>query len=267
VTPQRIDDWYDSRYRPSGGRYVSVWRLTRRLILRRIARHLDAVAPPGSIIDIGAGEGELALILLQRGRKCLALDPYSRTRHVTRKRLEDLETLDEASCLVYWHSFEHIVDPSTEVRAMARLLPVGGIVVMALPNPLSIQAWVFGDQWHGLDVGRHLHLASERGLLTLLETAGFRRADHVWRGGDAGQGFGGWMDGLLRLTGWRSGVHGLTLANGEVPLVRLLMGVCLAIGLAPLAAALSILEVLVGRPGTTVVLARHTGAPSRAESE
>ena len=263
ATSQEIEGWYDQRYRPDCGRYVRPFGLLRSLLWRRIARHLDAIAPHGIIVDVGAGEGDLARELRRRGRACVPIDPYSRFRHVGRQHLQDAHFEGSVGCLVYWHSFEHVVDPQLEVAAMAALLDHGGKLVLAVPNPCSLQAAMLKGGWLGLDKGRHLNIPSRQGLTSLLMANGFGVDGNGWQGGDAWQGFVGWLDALLRLTRTSAGAVELVLASSEQRRRGRLAGFCMTACLFPAAAGLSLLERVIGRPGSTVFVARRLRAKAR----
>ncbi len=96
-----------------------------------------------------------------------------------------------------WHSLEHLRAPGAKLRAAAELLLPGGVLVVAVPNAASIQAHVFGSRWFGTYLPRHLTHIPADALITAVEKAGLRvERTSAWRGG---QGFYGWVDGLVGL--------------------------------------------------------------------
>ena len=57
-----------------------------------------------------------------------------------------------------------------------RALAPGGVVVVAMPNPASLQARAFGDRWLALDLPRHLVHVPAPALLARLRELGLRAA-------------------------------------------------------------------------------------------
>jgi SAM-dependent methyltransferase len=184
---------YAGWYRPATGRFAGpgdrLLRCSRGLLAGRLAR----IAPPGTVLDIGTGEGVLLDALRARGRKAIGLERLSTRADV---HALDLDELDERfAAIVFWHSLEHLPAPSRALRRAAELLLPGGVMVIALPNAGSLQAKVFGDDWLALDLPRHLvHLPADA-LLARLSALGLQveRVSHL-RGG---QVVFGWLHGLV----------------------------------------------------------------------
>lgn len=57
-----------------------------------------------------------------------------------------------------WHSLEHLNDPGRVLAAAGGALAPNGGVVLATPNPESLQLRIFRSRWAHLDAPRHLHL-------------------------------------------------------------------------------------------------------------
>ena len=55
-----------------------------------------------------------------------------------------------------WHSLEHIPEPWKILDAVAKALKVGGILVIAVPNPNAWQIKIMGKYWPHHDLPRHL---------------------------------------------------------------------------------------------------------------
>ena len=60
--------------------------------------------------------------------------------------------------IAMWQVFEHLSQPWAVLRAAAAALSDGGIVVIATPNPDSLQARIWGTRWTHFDAPRHLEL-------------------------------------------------------------------------------------------------------------
>ena len=158
-----------------------------------LAGRVDDLAPPGPVLDVGAGDGTLIDALARRGRDVVGLE-----REPGRPDLRD-EPLDRLepgwAAIVFWHSLEHLPEPGAALREAARLLDQGGVAVIAVPNTDSLQARVFGDRWLHLDLPRHLVHLPAATLIAGLETAGFE-VERI-SGLRGGQIAIGWLDGLV----------------------------------------------------------------------
>jgi SAM-dependent methyltransferase len=184
---------YAGWYRPASGRFAGPGDRLLRRTRGQLAGRLARIAPLGTVLDVGAGEGGLLDALRARGRKAIGLERVSTRADV---HALDLDELDECfAAIVFWHSLEHLPAPSRALRRSADLLLPGGVMVIALPNAGSLQAKVFGDDWLALDLPRHLvHLPADA-LLARLSALGLQveRVSHL-RGG---QVVFGWLHGLV----------------------------------------------------------------------
>jgi SAM-dependent methyltransferase len=257
-SPDELEHAYGSWYRPASGRRFSLFGDA---LLRRtrgaLARRVDAIAPPGPVLDVGAGDGVLLDALARRGRRALGLERDARRPDV---RDEPLEHVDGRwAAVVLWHALEHLPEPGRAVAHAARLLDPDGVLVVALPNTDSLQARAFGDRWLHLDLPRHLVHLSERSLVERLERHGLRieRSSRV-RGG---QIVIGWLDGLVgALPGELRLYQALRRPRAQDrPLDprRRAAAVAAGVALAPVAVACAAIEIAAGRPGTVYVEARR----------
>ena len=99
------------------------------------------------------------------------------------------------------HVLEHVYDPVETIHECARTLKKGGLLVISVPNILSLQASFGNRDWFHLDPPYHRHHFSEQGLTNLLENHSFsirnvRRFDWEYN-------IFGWLQTLLNRTGIR----------------------------------------------------------------
>jgi SAM-dependent methyltransferase len=102
---------------------------------------------PKTVLEVGAGNGALALQLLQRGLQVEACDikPGPSELPGISIRAVDLNVVplpyaDEAFDLITCcHVIEHLENPHSLIRECHRLLRPGGRAIIALPNILNIQ--------------------------------------------------------------------------------------------------------------------------------
>jgi len=247
---------YGTWYRPDGGRFGSLGDALLRRSRGRQAGRIDRVAPPGPVLDVGAGEGVLVDALHRRGRDAVGLERESRPPDIRDEPMEEID--GEWAAIVFWHSLEHLPSPYDAVQEARRLLSPGGVVAIAVPNGGSVQARVFGDRWLHLDPPLHLVHLTEPALLAGLERAGFvvECISHL-RGG---QIVIGWLDGLVGSLPRRPRLYqALRRAEArERVLSRSSRVATVAAGvlLYPLAVAAAAAEVALRRGGTVYVEAR-----------
>lgn len=248
---------YAGWYRPEGGRFAGAGDALLRALRQRLAGRLHAVAPPGRILDVGAGDGALVAALAAAGREAVGLERQAGPPGVEAKELDEVE--GEWSAVVFWHSLEHLRAPGEALDQAAALLAPRGVVVVAVPNAASLQARAFGERWFALDPPRHLVHVPARALLARLQRNGLtvERVSHV-RGG---QVTFGWLHGLVgRLPGNPSLYDAVRRPSARSrPLTPRDRAVALAAAAAllPVAAACALAEVALRRGGSVYVEARH----------
>jgi SAM-dependent methyltransferase len=256
-TDEELDRAYGSWYRPEQGRFSGIGDRLLRRTRGRTARRLDRIAPSGGILDVGAGDGALLDALSAEGRAAVGLERHSQRADVREDDITEVTGLWAG--VVFWHSLEHLRRPGAAVEHAAGLLEPGGVMLIAMPNPASIQARVFGDRWLALDLPRHLVHVPAAALLARLRELGLRPSRVSYLRG--GQVVFGWLHGIVGTLPSRPDLYD-AIRRPEARREALSPGrrlLTLAVGLLalPLAAACAGVEVLLRRGGTTYVEARR----------
>jgi SAM-dependent methyltransferase len=237
------------RYRPASGRFGGPGDALLARSRALPARRIDRLAPPGPILDVGSGEGWLVDALGRRGREARGLER------------EDGDLLDHAgtyAAIVFWHSLEHLRRPGAALDHAGTLLRPGGLLVVALPDPSSLQARLFGERWLALDPPRHLVHVPAATLLRRLADLGLRV--ETVGGLRGGQVAFGWLHGLVGALPRHPDLYA-AIRRPEArdrPLAPRRRAATLAAGtaLAPVALAAAAAEAAAGRAGTTYIEAR-----------
>jgi SAM-dependent methyltransferase len=184
-TDAELDGYYPQGYHSTTKRYRGgmdrILSMVHRSRIRTIERLLGG---PGSVLDIGCGPGVLINQMRSRGWRVRGTERSPSAAQQARDVFHldvsavDVEELVAAGAsydaVVLWHVAEHLHTPAVTVRAIARLLRPGGVLLVAVPNFGSPEARIGRAGWFHLDVPRHLVHFTPATLTAILDAAGFR---------------------------------------------------------------------------------------------
>src|SRR2546423_10276933 len=111
---EQLQEAYGSWYRPESGRFAFIGDPLLRRTRALLAGRLDRIAPPGPVLDVGAGEAVLIDGLRRRGREAGGLERNSRHKDFRDDPLQRVEGGVAAGGL--WHSLEHPPEPGRADR-------------------------------------------------------------------------------------------------------------------------------------------------------
>ncbi|MFN8224459.1 MAG: class I SAM-dependent methyltransferase [Gaiellales bacterium] len=151
---------------------------------------LRPFARRGSLADVGAGLGTFAraaanagydvTAIEMDGRCCRYLEEVVGVHTIQSDRPDEaLATLRPMETITLWHVLEHLPNPWVVLEAAADRLEPGGVLLVATPNPDSLQLRILRTRWAHIDAPRHLFLisfaalrdrAAELGLVPALVT-------------------------------------------------------------------------------------------------
>lgn len=140
---------------------------------------------PGTLIEIGPGAGGFAYLAKQAGfnvsviemseASCEYLrDTIGVTATCTSNELSALQASEPVDVIALWHVIEHLEDPFELIRAAAEKLRPGGVLVVAAPNPRSLQFRILGKRWAHVDAPRHAYLIPPEVLTAVAEGSGLQ---------------------------------------------------------------------------------------------
>jgi 2-polyprenyl-3-methyl-5-hydroxy-6-metoxy-1,4-benzoquinol methylase len=185
-----LDRYYPSGYHRATKRYRlgldrGLWLLHRARI-RRIER---LTGGPGQVLDVGCGPGRFLDHMRRRGWETRGTERSADAARQARDvlgldvRAQELEEVVAEGisydAVVLWHVAEHVHDPATTLRHIARLLRPGGVLLVAVPNFGSPEAKIGKAGWFHLDVPRHLFHFTPVTLMNLLSDAGLELREGV----------------------------------------------------------------------------------------
>jgi SAM-dependent methyltransferase len=224
-----------------------------------------AVPPPARIVEAGAGQGRFVGAAANVGYLAGGFEPSQRSVEIAAQNGVELQlaTLEEArvqekhiDAVVLWHVLEHLDYPDPALERIAGWLRPGGVLLLGVPNIASLQAAIGRERWLHLDLPRHRHHFTPKGLRLLLIRHGFivEREHHVLIEHNP---FGMWQAWLDRAT--RTPAYAYNLVKRNAKLNARDLPATLAIApLAPVAAAVEIGAGLARRGGTIAVVARRS---------
>jgi SAM-dependent methyltransferase len=166
----------------------------------------------GRLLEIGPGGGGFALLASEAGVAVSVLempgpnaswigDQLDVSVHVAEDPLSALPSLGTFDVIALWHSWEHLRDPWGVLECAAGALSEGGSLIIASPNPTSLQLGIFGARWTHLDAPRHL-LLSPPAVIVLAAAQHGLRLDHLDMADRSARGWNrfGWEQSLGNLS-------------------------------------------------------------------
>ncbi len=141
--------------------------------------------PPGRLLDVGCGRGDLAAWFAARGWSAFGVEPSRDACRQARALGVEVHqgTLADApfepgsfDAIVFNHSLEHVPDPLGDLERARRLLHPGGVIQVSVPNFGGRQRRLFGTHWFHLDLPRHRQHFDPKTLTELARRAGLTPA-------------------------------------------------------------------------------------------
>jgi SAM-dependent methyltransferase len=193
---------------------------------------LTRLTPRGRVLEVGPSFGAFAHLALTAGYDVagIEMDPdcCRLLRDLLRMRVVEsddpaaaLGEFHEIDVIAMWQVLEHLANMEGVLAATSRSLRQGGRLIVATPNPRSVQARFWGKRWTHLDAPRHLCLLPLPALVDLASRAGFELEFATFTDeGSLGWNTFGWATSMANLA--RNGVAKRVLAvSGRVLSVAL----------------------------------------------
>ncbi|MVN76229.1 methyltransferase domain-containing protein [Hymenobacter sp. HMF4947] len=120
----------------------------------------------GQLLDYGCGTGHFLAGAKKAGWQVTGLEPNARARQDATARLGQpilepaaLATLPPASfdAVTLWHVLEHVHSLHETLEQLLHVLKPSGHLLIAVPNPDSLDAQHYRQEWAAYDVPRHLY--------------------------------------------------------------------------------------------------------------
>ncbi|MBC8163220.1 MAG: class I SAM-dependent methyltransferase [Roseiflexaceae bacterium] len=171
--PEVIGRYYPPDYAPFQTAIADEprwWRRVERRIGRaKLCRAVHSYAGgPGHLLDIGCATGLFLDGMRRLGWGVAGVEPspgaaaYARERFGLQVFQGTVETANLApasfDAVTLWDVLEHVPEPRMLFAEVQRILRPGGVLVISLPNPDSLEARLLKQHWLGWDLPRHLNL-------------------------------------------------------------------------------------------------------------
>lgn len=146
----------------------------------------------GNLLDVGCGGGSYLYRLKSWGWNSYGVEPSavgaaqarSLELHVYQGQLEEAAFPDSFFDAVRLnHVLEHLTDPHGTLCEIKRTMRPDGLVYVTVPNTRSLNFWLFGENWYGLDIPRHVVSYSPQALKFLCDGTGFEIVRMRYRSG------------------------------------------------------------------------------------
>tara|TARA_B100000963_G_scaffold245470_1_gene214927 strand:- start:8956 stop:9807 length:852 start_codon:yes stop_codon:yes gene_type:complete len=133
------------------------------------------------ILDYGAGSCKFAAYLSKKNFKTSVLEPYNKEIKNQSllninvfKNIADIPQSDKYDGITLWHVLEHLTNPEQALSKIHNLLNKKGTLMIAVPNINSFDARYYNSSWAALDVPRHIWHFTSKGIISLVESRGFK---------------------------------------------------------------------------------------------
>jgi 2-polyprenyl-3-methyl-5-hydroxy-6-metoxy-1,4-benzoquinol methylase len=134
------------------------------------------------LLDIGAGTAAFINQVGKKYQKVVGIEPDTDAVEVAFKKYgirlmpqTSLNQLESESChvITMWHVLEHVPRLREQIEQLQRLLDRNGVIVIAVPNYKSYDAFHYQQFWAAYDLPRHLYHFDKQSIVNLFDQFGF----------------------------------------------------------------------------------------------
>lgn len=162
-----------------------------KIYFRKKIKQIKKIKPEGRLLDIGCATGFFLEEAQKEGFDVWGVDvsPYAvkiakevinndkiflgTIKEVPLKR----ESLDVITC---FQTLEHSPDPLGELLQMHRLLKIGGVIILTLPDQGSFYEKIMRRGWFAYKPKEHLYYFNSKTIKRMIQKAGFKRISVRW---------------------------------------------------------------------------------------
>jgi 2-polyprenyl-3-methyl-5-hydroxy-6-metoxy-1,4-benzoquinol methylase len=153
--------------------------------LKKVQSYLTKKIPcisGGSLLDVGCGRDPFLFVQKKRGLDVFGIDidknavVYLNSRGISSwaGQLTDIDFKEKKfDVITFWHSFEHDLHPVETLNKCNKISKPNGLVIINVPNFVSVEKEIFGENWVYLAPPRHIYHYTCATLSQLAEKCGF----------------------------------------------------------------------------------------------
>ncbi|MDF2156410.1 class I SAM-dependent methyltransferase [Algoriphagus sp. CAU 1675] len=152
-----------------------IYNQVRKLNIKQKLKLINKLHNKGKLLDYGCGTAEFLQAAKEDGWKVKGLEPNDKARALSNIKLpnkivgelEELKNSQKFDVITLFHVLEHIHKLRKTLKKLITILNTDGYIIIAVPNPESPDAKLYGQNWAGWDVPRHLYHFNEKSIQTL----------------------------------------------------------------------------------------------------
>jgi SAM-dependent methyltransferase len=151
----------------------------------RRRRIVEKFARPGRLLDVGCGNGGFLKTLEGSRWETYGMDIKRhhdldlQARFFEGKFDHEMPPWSGFDAITLWHVFEHLYHPQRALRNASNLLRDGGFLLVAIPDLVNIDRWIFQKYWVGWEPPRHVATYSAKAIRTMVVEAGLHLEDII----------------------------------------------------------------------------------------
>jgi 2-polyprenyl-3-methyl-5-hydroxy-6-metoxy-1,4-benzoquinol methylase len=135
----------------------------------------------GKILDIGCGTGDFLKYMAASGWEADGVETDKGAKMIAEKKLgkkieENLNLLsgeNQYDVISMWHVLEHVYNVEDCLKKVNKLLKIGGVLVVGVPNCASYDANKYKGNWVAYDLPIHLSHFRKNNILKLAKKSSF----------------------------------------------------------------------------------------------
>ena len=129
-----------------------------------------------TLLDIGCGTGDFLINCKKNGWSVVGVEPNVNAQKIINSKLEDSsfvftnidDVIDQRfDIITLWHVLEHVPNLDDYISSLKKILKPNGVLVIAVPNYKSYDAFYYQQFWAAYDVPRHLWHFSKKSIQLL----------------------------------------------------------------------------------------------------
>ena len=172
---------YDSFKNTAKGTLDIIYFLIQKIMFRYKLFLIRIYLKGNRILDYGAGSGKFAAYLSKKKFNTSVVEPYNKEiknqlplNINVFEKITDIPKSDYYDGITLWHVLEHLSNPEHVLSKIHNLLEKNGVLMIAVPNINSLDAKYYNSYWAALDVPRHIWHYTIKGIISLVESKGFK---------------------------------------------------------------------------------------------